>query len=144
MQRFKTPLFLKLVLGLCWWMIHLFLSIHQIASHLLQVIESYVISIGLLESYRHLQLDKLRCLAVVVDSNEVRNTLKIKKLLRWLSDIGLNYVILYDMEGKHPCYAISIIVAWTSFFACLVNIYDFIEQVCWRDLWMEIWVSLPV
>ncbi|XP_020574485.1 dehydrodolichyl diphosphate synthase complex subunit NUS1 isoform X3 [Phalaenopsis equestris] len=103
MQRFETPLFLKLVLGLFWWMIHLFLSIHQLVSHLLQVIESYIISIGLLESYRHFQLDKLRCLAVVVDSKEARNTQKIKKLLRWLSDTGLNYVILYDMEGKH-CY----------------------------------------
>ncbi|XP_020574484.1 dehydrodolichyl diphosphate synthase complex subunit NUS1 isoform X2 [Phalaenopsis equestris] len=98
-SRFETPLFLKLVLGLFWWMIHLFLSIHQLVSHLLQVIESYIISIGLLESYRHFQLDKLRCLAVVVDSKEARNTQKIKKLLRWLSDTGLNYVILYDMEG---------------------------------------------
>lgn len=98
-KMFKTPLFWKLVLGLCWWTIHLFLSIHQFASHLLQVIESYIISTGLLESYRHLQLDNLRCLAVVVDSKEARNTLLIKKLLRWLSAFGVNYVILYDTEG---------------------------------------------
>lgn len=100
MQMSKTPLFLKLILGLCWWMIHLFLSIHDFACRLFQVIESYIISIGLFESYRHLRLDKLRCLAVVVDGKEAKNTLMVKKLLRWLLAFGVNYVILYDAEGK--------------------------------------------
>ncbi|KAG0477436.1 hypothetical protein HPP92_014277 [Vanilla planifolia] len=44
-------------------------------------------------------LHKLRSLAIVVDSKEARNTLKVKKLLSWLSRIGVKYVTLYDMEG---------------------------------------------
>ncbi|KAJ8510339.1 hypothetical protein OPV22_000773 [Ensete ventricosum] len=44
-------------------------------------------------------LDKLNSLAVVVDSEEAKNTTKIKQLLCWLSSIGIKYIILYDMQG---------------------------------------------
>lgn len=56
---------------------------------------------GLLLKHQNLQLDKLNSLAVVVDSEEAKNTTKIKQLLCWLSSIGIKYVILYDMQGKH-------------------------------------------
>ncbi|XP_064989545.1 uncharacterized protein LOC135627390 isoform X1 [Musa acuminata AAA Group] len=59
----------------------------------------YIISMGLLLKHQNLQLDKLNSLAVVVDSEEAKNTTKIKQLLCWLSSIGIKYVILYDMQG---------------------------------------------
>lgn len=34
-----------------------------------------------------------------MESEEARDTEQIKRLLRWFSDIGLKYIILYDMEG---------------------------------------------
>ncbi|KAJ8623218.1 hypothetical protein MRB53_031747 [Persea americana] len=37
--------------------------------------------------------------AVVVDSEEALQTLRIIKLLQWLSAIGVKHVSLYDMEG---------------------------------------------
>ena len=60
-----------------------------------------MISSGLLQKYQNLQLDKLRYLAIVVESEEAKNTTKIKQLLGWLAAIGVKYVTLYDMEGKH-------------------------------------------
>ncbi|RWR97124.1 dehydrodolichyl diphosphate synthase complex subunit NUS1 [Cinnamomum micranthum f. kanehirae] len=54
---------------------------------------------GLLDEYKDLQRKKLRYLAVAVDSEEALQTLRIMKLLQWLSAIGVKHVSLYDMEG---------------------------------------------
>ncbi|EHA8588962.1 dehydrodolichyl diphosphate synthase complex subunit NUS1 [Cocos nucifera] len=51
------------------------------------------------QKYQYLQLDKLHYLAIVVESEEAKNTAKIKQLLSWLAAIGVKYVTLYDMEG---------------------------------------------
>ncbi|KAL0907071.1 hypothetical protein M5K25_025613 [Dendrobium thyrsiflorum] len=97
--RFQMSWFMRLALRLCWWTIHLVFSIYQFGAHLLQVFESYSISVGLSESYRNVPLHNLRHLAVVVDSDEARNTLKVKQLLLWLSNIGVKSLMLYDVEG---------------------------------------------
>lgn len=75
----------------------------HIVSDLIQGIACYIISSGLLEKYRKVQLHKLQHLAIVVDSEEARNITKIKQLLCWLSDMGMKYIILYDIEGKQTC-----------------------------------------
>ncbi|XP_072972519.1 uncharacterized protein [Typha angustifolia] len=62
-------------------------------------LECYFISSGLLQKYQNLQFNRLRHLAVVVDSEEAKNAKKIKQLLCWLSAIGVKYVALYDVEG---------------------------------------------
>lgn len=45
-------------------------------------------------------LGRLKYLAIVVDSKEAKSTEKVKRLLRWLSSMGVKYVCLYDIEGK--------------------------------------------
>lgn len=97
--RFQIPWFLRLALRLCWLMIHQLFNIYQFGSNLLQDLESYIISMGFLECYRNVRLHKLKHLAVVVDSEEAQNIRKVKELLLWLSNIGVNHVTLYDMEG---------------------------------------------
>lgn len=95
----RLPWFVRLALRQCWLMIHLLFSIYQFGFHFLQVVESYIISLGLLQSYQNLQLHNLRHLAIVVDSEEARNTQKVRELLLWVSTIGVNNLTLYDMEG---------------------------------------------
>lgn len=68
-------------------------------SHLKNDLECYLISFKLLPKYRNLHLERLAYLGVVVDSREAKNALKVKQLLRWFSTIGINYLILYDIEG---------------------------------------------
>lgn len=106
MEKFLTPqrrrhisMILRFIQGFCWYMLHLVANIMHIGSHIVQVIVCYIISTGLLEKYRTLQVQKLQYLGVVVESEEANNIAQIKQLLHWLSDIGLNYIILYDMEG---------------------------------------------
>uniref|UniRef100_A0A0E0KA24 ditrans,polycis-polyprenyl diphosphate synthase [(2E,6E)-farnesyldiphosphate specific] n=1 Tax=Oryza punctata TaxID=4537 RepID=A0A0E0KA24_ORYPU len=61
--------------------------------------ECYLISFGLIPKYRKFQRDRLKHLAVVVDSREAKNVTKIHQLLCWLSNIGVKYVCLYDIDG---------------------------------------------
>jgi ditrans,polycis-polyprenyl diphosphate synthase len=70
---------------------------------IVHVVESYLISSGLLKSYKALNLGKLRYLAIVVGSEEAYQTLEITKLLQWLETIGVKHVCLYDMEGEETC-----------------------------------------
>lgn len=67
------------------------------------MVESTLISSGLLKNYKTLDLGKLRYLAIVVGSEEAFQTAKVTKLLQWLEAIGMKHVCLYDMEGKDPC-----------------------------------------
>ena len=75
------------------------ISIAQVGSELVQVLSCYLISSGMLKKYQVLQLNKLRYLAIVVDSEEAKHVMKIRELLNWLSSVGINHVILYDMQG---------------------------------------------
>ncbi|CAL9132030.1 unnamed protein product [Musa acuminata var. zebrina] len=98
-QKFQSPMILKLILGFCWYLLHLMVNLRHMGSSVNDLLFCYIISMGLLLKHQNLQLDKLNSLAVVVDSEEAKNTTKIKQLLCWLSSIGIKYVILYDMQG---------------------------------------------
>ncbi|XP_038983343.1 dehydrodolichyl diphosphate synthase complex subunit Nus1 isoform X6 [Phoenix dactylifera] len=99
LQRVQSSKILRFTLGFFWCLLHLPVSIVHLGSYLIKQLLYYMISSGLLQKYQNLQLDKLRYLAIVVESEEAKNTTKIKQLLSWLSSIGVKYVTLYDMEG---------------------------------------------
>uniref|UniRef100_A0ACD5XHH2 Uncharacterized protein n=5 Tax=Avena sativa TaxID=4498 RepID=A0ACD5XHH2_AVESA len=90
---------IKLILGLLWCIIHVVISLFSLCSHLMFNLECYLISSGLLRKYRNLQLSRVKCLAIVVDSREAKNTVKINQLLCWLKTLGVKYVCLYDIDG---------------------------------------------
>ncbi|RWR71884.1 dehydrodolichyl diphosphate synthase complex subunit NUS1 isoform X1 [Cinnamomum micranthum f. kanehirae] len=89
----------RLVIGLCWFLLHQGVNTVHLMMGIKQVLESYFVPSGLLDKYKDLQLKELHYLAVVVDNEEALQTLSIIKLLRWLSAIGVKHVCLYDMEG---------------------------------------------
>ncbi|RWR93565.1 dehydrodolichyl diphosphate synthase complex subunit NUS1 [Cinnamomum micranthum f. kanehirae] len=89
----------NLVIRLCWFLLHQVFNTVHIMMGIKRVLESYFVPSGLLDEYKDLQLKKLRYLAVVVDSEEALQTLRIIKLLQWLSAIGVKHVSLYDMQG---------------------------------------------
>ncbi|CAN6285326.1 unnamed protein product [Urochloa humidicola] len=95
----RPSIILKLILGLLWGIIHLAISLFNLWSLLIYNLECYLISSGLLRKYRYLNLDRLKYLAIVVDSKEAKNTVKIRQLLCWLSTMGVKYICLYDIEG---------------------------------------------
>ncbi|KAG8364321.1 hypothetical protein BUALT_Bualt19G0116600 [Buddleja alternifolia] len=84
---------------LLWHIMHLILSIWYIVLRTVNEFESFLISSGYLKRYRALDISKVQYLAVVVDSEEARQTLKVFKLLQWLAAIGLEKICLYDKEG---------------------------------------------
>lgn len=63
------------------------------------VLESYLISGGVLKRYKALNVGKLRYLAIVVESEDAYETSKVIELLQWLEAIGVKRVCLYDTEG---------------------------------------------
>uniref|UniRef100_A0ACD5ZLD5 Uncharacterized protein n=1 Tax=Avena sativa TaxID=4498 RepID=A0ACD5ZLD5_AVESA len=99
MQIYWSSMIVELILGLLWYLTHLLISLFDLWSHLSNCLECYLISSELLPKYRNLHFERLKCVGVVVDSREANNILKIKQLLRWLSTIGVKYVVLYDIEG---------------------------------------------
>lgn len=88
------------MLGIFWHLLHFFISMVHFGAYLFQLLHYFLISSGMLKKYRVLPLHKLQYLAIVVDSEEAADTLRIRNLLRWLSSIGVKNVILYDLEGK--------------------------------------------
>ncbi|KAG8097225.1 hypothetical protein GUJ93_ZPchr0013g34259 [Zizania palustris] len=95
----QPSVIINLTLGLLWFIVHLAINIFSLWSRLIYNIESYLISIGLFPKYRKFQLERLKYLAIVVDSREAKNVAKIEQLLCWLSTIGVKYVCLYDIDG---------------------------------------------
>lgn len=89
----------RLLLGLCWILLHQVVNIVHVVMGIKNTLESYLISSGLTEKYQEIQLEKLRYLAIVVDSEEALDTSRVVKLLRWLSIIGVKHISLYDFEG---------------------------------------------
>ncbi|CAK9142588.1 unnamed protein product [Ilex paraguariensis] len=88
-------------IGLCllWIILHLIIGIWYFAVDIVRAIESYLISSGLFKRYKALDISKVRYLAIVIDSEEARQTSKIIELLRWLAAIGIKSVCLYDPDG---------------------------------------------
>ncbi|KVI01979.1 Di-trans-poly-cis-decaprenylcistransferase-like protein, partial [Cynara cardunculus var. scolymus] len=84
---------------LLWHALHLILRVLYIAREILSTVESYLITNGLLKAYDHLNLDRVKYLGVVIDSDEARQTSEVIELLEWLSAIGIKKVCLYDREG---------------------------------------------
>lgn len=90
----------NLGLLLLWHILHLFFSIWYFLLGLAYVLQSYLISGGVLKSYKALDLGKLRYLAIVIESEEAYQTSKVIELLQWLEAIGVKRVCLYDTEGN--------------------------------------------
>lgn len=78
---------------------HLILRIWYFVVGLINAVESFLISSGFSERYKDLDINKVKYLAVVIDSEEALHTLQVLDLLRWLAAIGLKKVCLYDAEG---------------------------------------------
>jgi ditrans,polycis-polyprenyl diphosphate synthase len=83
-----------------WHILHLFVSIWYFVLGLVYVLESYLISAGILKSYKALNVGKLQYLAIVVESEDAYETSKVIELLQWLEAIGVKHVCLYDTEGN--------------------------------------------
>ncbi|CAH2038220.1 unnamed protein product [Thlaspi arvense] len=86
-------------LDLLWRFIHLVVSLCHVVSGIFEAIESYVISLGLIQKYNSIDFEKLRCLAVVVDIEVARDISKVIELLQWLATIGVKQVGLFDSQG---------------------------------------------
>ncbi|XP_022986599.1 dehydrodolichyl diphosphate synthase complex subunit nus1-like isoform X1 [Cucurbita maxima] len=86
-------------LQLMWHFLHLILSSFYFVVGIATTLESYLISCGLLRKYNRLSIEIVKYLAIVVDSDEAYNTLKIIELLQWLASLGIRSICLYDVEG---------------------------------------------
>ncbi|KAL0694384.1 hypothetical protein Bca4012_061564 [Brassica carinata] len=86
-------------LGLLWRFIHIAVSLWHIVSGIFEAVESYAISLGLVQKYSSIDIEKLRCLAVVVDIEAARDVSKVIELLQWLTTIGVKQVGLFDSQG---------------------------------------------
>ncbi|XP_042458186.1 dehydrodolichyl diphosphate synthase complex subunit nus1-like [Zingiber officinale] len=98
-QKFQSSIILKWILGFCWYLLHLVVSLVGMVCFLNHLLLSSIISTGLLRKYQNLKLNNLNCLAIVVDSEEAEDITKIKKLLSWLSSIDVKCITLYDLQG---------------------------------------------
>lgn len=88
------------------------------------MVENTLISSGLLKSYNAVNISKVRYLAVVIDSEEARETSKVLELLCWLASVGLKSICLYDREGK----VVKKLI--TSLFVCfLMHLQDFAKNM---------------
>jgi len=89
----------NVVLLLLWHLLHLIIKVIYFVREILLAIESYLITNGIVKTYEDLNLNRVKYLGIVVDSDEARETSKVIELLEWLSDIGVKKVCLYDREG---------------------------------------------
>ncbi|KAF8048333.1 hypothetical protein N665_2557s0003 [Sinapis alba] len=84
---------------LLWRFIHIVVSLCHIVSGIFEAIQTYAISLGLIQKYSSIDIEKLRCLAVVVDIEVARDVSKVIELLQWLTTIGVKQVGLFDSQG---------------------------------------------
>lgn len=89
----------SLVVRILWHLLHVIVSFWYFVHGIAELLESYLISKGILRKYKSLHLGKLRYLAIVVESEDAYQTSKIVELLEWLIAIGVKRVCLYDKEG---------------------------------------------
>jgi len=87
-------------LRLVWHSVHLLVRFWYLGVGVANVIESYLISSGLLKRYRSIDVGKLRYLAIVIESDDACRISKVIQLLQWLQAIGVKHLCLYDTEGK--------------------------------------------
>lgn len=85
---------------LLWRFIHIVVSLCHIVSGIFEAIQTYAISLGLIQKYSSIDIEKLRCLAVVVDIEVARDVSKVIELLQWLTTIGVKQVGLFDSQGS--------------------------------------------
>uniref|UniRef100_A0A3P6GFU1 ditrans,polycis-polyprenyl diphosphate synthase [(2E,6E)-farnesyldiphosphate specific] n=1 Tax=Brassica oleracea TaxID=3712 RepID=A0A3P6GFU1_BRAOL len=86
-------------LDLLWRFLHIVVSLFHIVSGIFEAIQSYAISLGLIQKYSSIDIEKLRCLAVVLDIEVARDVAKVVELLQWLKTIGVKQVGLFDSQG---------------------------------------------
>ncbi|XP_034902462.1 uncharacterized protein [Populus alba] len=86
-------------LRLVWHSVHLLVRFWYLGVGVANVIESYLISSGLLKRYRSIDVGKLRYLAIVIESDDACRISKVIQLLQWLQAIGVKHLCLYDTEG---------------------------------------------
>lgn len=89
----------NLALYLVWLILHLIINVWYSILGIARMVENTLISSGLLKSYNAVNISKVRYLAVVIESEEARQTSKVLELLRWLASIGIKSICLYDREG---------------------------------------------
>ncbi|KAG5601345.1 hypothetical protein H5410_032715 [Solanum commersonii] len=89
----------NLVLHLVWLTLHLIINVWYSVLGIARMVENTLISSGLLKSYNAVNISKVHYLAVVIDSEEARETSKVLELLCWLASIGVKNICLYDREG---------------------------------------------
>jgi ditrans,polycis-polyprenyl diphosphate synthase len=97
--NFCIPQIGDLGLNLLWRFIHIVVSLWYIVSGIFEAIESYAITLGLNKKYGSIDLEKLRCLAVVVDIEAAQDVANVVELLQWLTTIGVKQVGLFDSQG---------------------------------------------
>lgn len=118
---FGIPQIVDFGLDLLWRFIHIVVSLCHIVSGTFEAIESYAISLGLIQKYSSIDIEKLKCLAVVVDIEAARDVSKVIELLQWLTTIGVKQVGLFDSQGKRRCFYQN-------------NLQLFIPQYIYEDL----------
>ncbi|XP_059299170.1 uncharacterized protein LOC132051920 isoform X4 [Lycium ferocissimum] len=89
----------NLGLHLIWLILHLIINIWYSVLGIARMMENALISSGLRKSYNAVNISKVRYLAVVIESEEARQTSKVLELLCWLASIGIKSICLYDREG---------------------------------------------
>jgi ditrans,polycis-polyprenyl diphosphate synthase len=99
-----------------WCILHFIVRIWYFLLEIVHEVESYLISSGLMKSYKAFNLGKLRYLAIVVGSEEACQTSKVIELLQWLEAIGVKHVCLYDMEGED----VWVQMRWKLLYNCSV------------------------
>ncbi|KAK1417453.1 hypothetical protein QVD17_26580 [Tagetes erecta] len=95
----RTSQSANIVLFLLWNVLHLILRVIYIVREIFLDIENYLITNGYVKTYTNLNLDRVKYLGIVVESDEARDTSKVVELLEWLAAIGVKKVCLYDREG---------------------------------------------
>ncbi|KAI9119113.1 hypothetical protein K1719_009788 [Acacia pycnantha] len=90
----------NLGLRFLWHFLHILVSIWYSILALRNSCESFLISSGLLKSYKSFSnLGNLRCLAIVIESDDAHQISKVVELLQWLDSLGVKNVCLYDRIG---------------------------------------------
>ncbi|KAG8474054.1 hypothetical protein CXB51_034045 [Gossypium anomalum] len=98
----------NLLLRSLWHLVHFIISICNFTLDIANVLESYLISSGLLGRYKSLHVAKLRYLAIVIESEGAYQTSKIIELLQWLEAVGVKHVCLYDNDGRSSGFSLSL------------------------------------
>ncbi|XP_074285797.1 uncharacterized protein LOC141611217 isoform X1 [Silene latifolia] len=84
---------------LLWHVLHFLVTILYLIKNAVHTFESYLISYGLLRTYKSLDAGKVRYLAIVVESDEAHDISDVIELVQWVAATGVRHLCLYDAEG---------------------------------------------